>query len=308
MGTVALDWEAMPPATCRGGAVAVGNFDGVHRGHQALLAELGAQARRAGGPAVVLTFDPHPLKLLRPEQFMPVLTTPADRAELLRQYGADHVLILKTTPGLLQLTAEQFFEEVVRRRLGARAVVEGANFAFGHNRAGTVETLTALCRRAGLALAVVPPFVQDGVAVSSSRVRDALLRGAVREAAGLLGRPYRLGGTVGVGRRRGASLGFPTANLERVETLIPADGVYAVRAHYQGAAWPAAANVGPNPTFGEQARKVEVHLIGFQGDLYGQPLAVDFMERLRDTRPFRGADELVAQLRQDVEQARRITE
>src|SRR5262249_30091838 len=158
-------------------------------------------------------------------------------------------------PGLLELTAEQFFEEVVRRRLGARAVVEGTNFAFGHNRAGTVETLATLCRRAGLALAVVPPFVQDGVAVSSSRVRDALLRGAVRAGAGVLGRPYRRGGTVGVGRRRGASLGFPPANLERVETLIPADGVYAVRAHHQGRAWPAAANVGPNPTFGEQARK-----------------------------------------------------
>ncbi len=306
MATATLTWEEAPPPSCRGGAVAVGNFDGVHRGHQALLAELRTRARAADGPAVVLTFDPHPLKLLRPEQFQPVLTTSADRADLLQRHGADHVVILRTTPGLLQLTAAEFFAEVLRQRLAARAVVEGANFAFGRNREGTVATLAELCRAAGMELAVVPPFLQEGVPVSSSRVRAALLRGAVTEAADLLGRPYRLRGIVGTGKRRGATLGFPTANLEQVETLVPADGVYAVRAHHEGTAWPAAANVGPNPTFGEQARKVEVHLIGFDGNLYGRPLAVDFVERLRDTRPFGGVEELVAQLRRDVEQARQV--
>lgn len=301
-----LDWHAEAPAVCRGGALAIGNFDGVHLGHDALVTELGKQAKTVGGPAVVLTFDPHPLQLLRPELFMPVLTTVADRAELLQERGADEVLILRTTPELLQLSAPDFFEQLVRVRLDARALVEGFNFAFGRNREGTLDRLRELCAEAGVGLTIVPPLQHDGMTVSSSRVRNALLNGAVGAAARLLGRPYRLRGQVGTGQRRGQQLGFPTANLERAETLLPADGVYAVRAIWQGQTWPAAANVGPNPTFGEQARKVEVHLIDFQGDLYGQPLAVDFVERLRDTRPFAGVAELVAQLVKDVEQSRRL--
>jgi riboflavin kinase/FMN adenylyltransferase len=284
----------------------VGNFDGVHRGHQELIAHARRQAGVVGGPAVVLTFDPHPLQLLRPALFQPTLTTTADRAELLRGYGADCVLVLRTTPELLGLGARGFFDQVIRGQVGARAVVEGFNFAFGHNREGTVETLAALCREAGMSFDLVPPLELDGRPVSSSRVRDALVRGDASEAVRLLGRPYRLRGTVGTGQRRGQTLGFPTANLERVETLVPGAGVYAVRVLSASGIWPGAANVGPNPTFGEQARKIEAHLIGFQGDLYGQALAVDFLDRLRDTRPFGSAADLVEQLRRDVEQARRI--
>src|SRR5262249_4426601 len=158
----------------------------------------------------------------------------------------------------------------------------------------------------GLGLTVVPPWQADGRPVSSSRVRHALERGDVAEAALLLGRPYRLRGTVGTGQRRGPTLGFPAANLERVPALVPGDGVYAVRAAVGEAAWPGAANVGPNPTFGEQVRKIEVHLIGFTGDLYGRELAVEFVARLRDTRPFGGVEPLRQQLRADVEQARRL--
>jgi riboflavin kinase/FMN adenylyltransferase len=291
---------------CRGGAATIGNFDGVHRGHQELVARVRAKAEDLPGPAVVLTFDPHPLQLLRPEKFQPVLTTAADRAALLRGYGADCVLVLRTTPALLQLSAREFFDRVLLAQVGARAVVPGFNFAFGHNRQGTVDTLAAFCREAGLGFTVVPPLEIDGKPVSSSRVRGDLVRGDVRHAALLLGRPYRLRGTVATGQRRGQGLGFPTANLEQVPTLVPGDGVYAVRARLAGSAWPAAANVGPNPTFGEQARKIEVHLIGFEGDLYGQTLAVDFLDRLRDTRPFAGAAELMAQLRADVERARQV--
>jgi len=302
-----LAWNEVPPGSCRDGAVAVGNFDGVHRGHLALLAELRRQARAVGGPAVALTFDPHPLQLLRPEQFQPVLTTVRDRAALLAANGADQVVILRTTPDLLQLSAQEFFNQVVRAQLAARAMVEGINFGFGRNREGNMDTLRSLCAEAGVQLAVVPPFkTEDGVTVSSSRVRTALVRGDVRGAAALLSRPYRLRGTVALGQRRGQQLGFPTANLEPVETLVPGDGVYAVRVHHQAKHWPGAANLGPNPTFGEQARKVEVHLIGFQGDLYGQVLAMDFIDRLRDTRPFSGVAALVQQLRLDVERARQI--
>jgi riboflavin kinase/FMN adenylyltransferase len=302
-----LSWDEPPADECRGGVLTIGNFDGVHRGHLALLAVLGDRARALGGPAVALTFDPHPLQLLRPEQFQPVLTTVPDRAELLQQYGADQVIILRTTPQLLQLTAADFFDQVVRHRLQARSLVEGNNFGFGRNREGNVQTLEALSRRAGMEPPIiVPSLLVDGVPVSSSRVRNALLKGQVREAASLLARPYRIRGTVATGQRRGQGLGFPTANLEQVPTLVPGDGVYAVRAGWRGQVWPGAANIGPNPTFGEQARKVEVHLIGFKGDLYGQALTVDFVDRLRDTRPFAGKDQLVAQLHNDVEQARRL--
>src|SRR4051794_23524484 len=305
MASQTIDWRQTPPDTCRGGAVAIGNFDGVHRGHAALVGRLRARARAVDGPAVALTFDPHPLELLRPDQVQPALTTPDDRARLLHELGADQVLVLRTNQDLLKLSAAEFFHEVVRQGLAARALVEGVNFGFGHNRAGNVETLAGLCLEEGITLEVVPPVLVGEGEVSSSRVRALLLGGAVGEAADLLGRPYRLHGTVGVGQRRGQGLGFPTANLERCSTLVPGDGVYAVhvRPGEDGHPWPGAANVGPNPTFGEQARKVEVHLIGFRGDLYGRPLAVDFLRRLRDTRPFGSAADLVQQLRLDVEQA-----
>jgi riboflavin kinase/FMN adenylyltransferase len=306
MSIFSLDWDQMSAAPCRGGAVSIGNFDGVHRGHAALLAEVRRQAQAVTGAAVALTFDPHPLQILRPEQFQPVLTTAYDRAELLQAGGADHVILLRTTPQLLRLTAGEFFAQVICEHLEARALVEGENFGFGRNREGNVETLARLCRRSGLSLTIVPPVLMEGEKVSSSRVRKALLRGAVREAEDLMNRPYRLRGKVGTGRQRGRTLGFPTANLEQVETLVPGDGVYAVRVYQGKDVWPGAANIGPNPTFREQTRKVEVHLIGFQGDLVGQGLAVDFLERLRETRPFASVDQLVEQLRQDVEQARKL--
>jgi riboflavin kinase/FMN adenylyltransferase len=304
MANHTLDWQDTPPELCRGGALAVGNFDGVHRGHAALLASLAQQARKHTGPAVALTFEPHPLELLRPGQTPPALTTPADRARILHNLGADHVVTLRVTPELLRLSAEQFFSEVIRERFGARAMVEGPNFGFGRGRAGTVETLGRLCEAANIALAIVDPVQLDHGEVSSSRIRAALQAGEVEVAESLLGRPYRLHGLVGSGQRRGATLGFPTANLTELATLAPGDGVYAARAHDAEAIWPAAVNVGPNPTFGENARKVEVHLIGFNGDLYGKELAVDFVRRLRSTRPFNGPAELVEQLKRDVEEAR----
>jgi riboflavin kinase/FMN adenylyltransferase len=166
-----------------------------------------------------------------------------------------------------------------------------------------------LCRESGVSLTVVPPLILDGSEVSSSRIRATLLAGEVEEAARWLGRRYRLRGVVGVGQRRGRTIGFPTANLQGVSTVVPGEGVYAVRAHDElGQSWPAAANIGANPTFAEQEHKIEVHLIGFNGDLYGKPLTVEFVRRLRDVRPFVGVEELVAQLRRDLEQARKALE
>jgi riboflavin kinase/FMN adenylyltransferase len=308
MATVSLDWSAYPPPEVAGGAVTVGNFDGVHLGHQALVAAARKMADGLGVPAVAVTFDPHPHLVLHPDSGppRPPLTTPPDRAELLHKAGADHVVILRTSAALLALSPEAFFEDVLVRQLGAKGVVEGYDFRFGHAREGTTQTLRTLCAASGLGFEEVPQVLHRGEPVSSSRVRAAIVGGDVERAAELLARPYRIAGTVVAGARRGRTIGFPTANLGEVPTVLPGNGVYAVRAAVEGTMWPAAANVGPNPTFGEDGRKVEVHLIGFSGDVYGKPMAAEFVARLRDTRPFNGVEELVAQLRTDVEAARRV--
>src|SRR5262249_47798285 len=192
MASHTLAWDETPAAVCRGGALTFGNFDGVHRGHAALVAELRRPADAVGGPAAPVTFDPHPLQLLRPEQFQPVLTTVADRAALLQACGAEHVVILRTTPGLLHLTAREFFGQVIRERFQARALVEGYNFGFGRNREGNVDTLRELCAAAGLGLTVVPPWQAGRPPLSRSPVRPALERGHLAAAALLPGRPDRL--------------------------------------------------------------------------------------------------------------------
>jgi riboflavin kinase/FMN adenylyltransferase len=306
MPTVTLSWTDPPPPAVTGGAVTVGNFDGVHHGHRELVAAARRWADRLGGPAVAVTFDPPPAHLLYPQAIRPPLTTLVDRADLLHAAGADHVVVLRTDAGLLSLSPEAFFEDVLLRQFRVTAVAEGYNFRFGRGRAGDVNTLRDLCAAAGVGFEEVPPQVVAGEAVSSSRVRAALAAGDVALAAELLGRPYRIAGRVVAGAKRGRTIGFPTANLDDVETLLPKEGVYAVRAAVGGDVHPAAANVGPNPTFGEDARKIEVHLIGYTGDLYGAELAVEFAAWLRDTRPFAGVAELVEQLRQDVAAAARL--
>ncbi len=310
--------NAPMPDDCMGGVLTIGNFDGVHLGHQALLNEAARQARAHACPAIAVTFDPHPAQVLRPDRLEPFLTSLDDRADLLRQHGADHVLVLQTTPALLQLTAREFFDQIIASRLKARALVEGFNFGFGKGREGTIDVLRGLCAEKEIALTLMPQQQVSGAPVSSSRVRAELLSGAVDVALSLLGRPYRIAGIVGAGQQRGATLGFPTANLHQIATLVPGNGVYAVRATIsplassgrgvggEGACWPAAANIGPNPTFGENARKVEVHLIGFAGALYDKSLAVEFVTKIRETKPFGSVQELVAQIQRDINEVTSI--
>lgn len=305
MTTAVLDRTADAPPGFAGGAVTVGNFDGVHEGHRALVRAAAGWAARVGGPAVAVTFDPPPYQILVPDAPpRPPLTTVEDRADLLRAAGADRVVVYRPDRALLGLEPGAFVRDVLFGQLGARAVVEGYDFRFGRGRTGDTGLLRSLCAAAGVGFEEVPPLAVGGGPVSSSRVRAALLAGDVAGAAGLLGRPYRVTGTVVPGARRGRTIGFPTANLGGVPTVLPGDGVYAVRAVVNGVEWPGAANVGPNPTFGEDARKVEAHLIGFAGDVYGAALPVAFVAKLRDTRPFPGPAELVAQLARDVAAAK----
>ena len=294
------------PDACQSGVLTIGNFDGVHLGHQALLSQAFCQVRALSVPSIAVTFDPHPMQILRPDRVEPFLTTLEDRAALMQQQGIDHVLVLQTSPALLRLTAREFFEEIIVRQAEAKALVEGFNFAFGKGRAGTIDVLTALCAEFKLPFTLVPPCEVRGQRVSSSRVRNELLAGNIDVVRELLGRPYRITGVVGTGQKRGATLGFPTANLHQIATLLPGDGVYAAKAIVNAKAWPAAVNVGPNPTFGENARKVEAHLIGFAGQLYEQSLSIDFIKKIRATRPFASVQELIAQINADINEVKKI--
>ncbi len=294
------------PDHLRKGAVTIGNFDGVHRGHARLVERLLVKAHEVGGPAIVFTFDPHPVRLLRPDAAPPPLTWTDRKAQLLDELGVTAIVAYPTDEALLQLTPEDFFRTIVQQKLAARAMVEGPNFFFGHNRAGNIDTLARLCAAAEVSLEIVQPVKIGDDFVSSSRVRAAIQAGDVDLARQLLTRPYRVRGMVTHGAGRGQKLGFPTANLEAIDTLLPAQGVYAARALAVAGNWPAAVNIGPNPTFGEQATKVEVHLIGFEGSLYGQPLEVEFLSRLRSIRPFESIEALKAQLARDIAAARQI--
>jgi riboflavin kinase/FMN adenylyltransferase len=288
------------------GAVTIGNFDGVHRGHARIVSRLLEKSRDVAGPAVVFTFDPHPVRLLRPQDAPPPLTWTDRKAQLLDELGVTAVIAYPTDEALLALSPQEFFDQIVCQRLEARAMIEGPNFFFGRGRAGNTGVLAGLCRAAGVSLDIVEPLVIADEYVSSSRVRAAVSAGDVDLARQLLTRPYRIRGMVTHGAGRGAKIGFPTANISAIDTLLPAEGVYAGRAITQASVWPAAVNIGANPTFGEQILKVEVHLIGFAGSLYGQPLEVDFLSRLRGTQTFPSVAALKEQLARDVAAAERI--
>ena len=296
------------PAELRSGAVAIGNFDGVHRGHARIVERLVSHAQAVGGPAIVLTFDPHPVRILRPDAAPPPLTWTDRKAQLLAELGVDSTVVLATDEALLELTATQFFDQIVRNRLDARALVEGPNFYFGRGREGTIQVLRNMTDAAGIELEVVEPVVLDGELVSSSRVRSLIAAGEVDRAGAMLTHPYRIRGMVDHGAGRGSKIGFPTANVEAIDTLLPAAGLYAGIGTRGESTWPAAINIGPNPTFGEHALKVEAHLIGCHEPLYGQPLEVDFLSRIREVQSFPGVEALKQQLKQDVAAAERVVE
>jgi riboflavin kinase/FMN adenylyltransferase len=285
----------------RAGAVTIGNFDGVHRGHAELISRLRRMADRLGGPAVAVTFDPAPAAILRPGGVPPQLTTIDRRTELLKQCGVDHVFVCKTDQDLLGQTPEEFFSRLVVTELAALGMVEGPNFFFGRNRAGDTQLLGMLCQDRGIELEIVAPQSESSLLISSTRVRELLVAGSIGEANRLLTSPYRIRGTVVQGASRGREIGFPTANLSDVATLVPGLGVYACRVLLDDSQVLAAAvHIGPNPTFGEASVKIEVHLLDFEGDLYGTELEVDFIARVRGIVRFDSSTDLIDQLRRDV--------
>ena len=282
----------------------IGNFDGLHRGHQAIVRTVLSRSRETGGSSLLITFDPHPLKILAPERAPRMLTTRRQKLALIDSTGLEFLLILPFTVELAEVTAEQFVRQYLAEGLGVKEVHVGANFNFGRDRAGNAEMLIRLCGEVGIRAAQVEEVRSLDSPISSSRIRRAIQSGEVELARELLGRPYVIEGTVIHGESRGARLGFPTANLESPNELMPQDGVYVTEAALDGVPHPAVTNIGSRPTFAAASYAVETHILDAPGDLYGQPIEVRFLARLRPELKFDSAEALVAQVRKDVQRAR----
>jgi riboflavin kinase/FMN adenylyltransferase len=285
--------------------VTIGNFDGVHLGHRAILARVLKRARELDGQAVAVTFEPHPLKVLRPEMNLPLLTTPDQKLSLLAASGLDGVVVLPFTHELAAMLARDFVQQYFCERLQVREAVVGHDYRFGRGREGNIELLIEMGKNHGFTVQVVWAVETDGAVVSSSLIRALLRLGKVEEGARLLGRPYGVVGRVVRGKGRGAKLlGVPTANLRPENELLPASGIYAVRVRRGAETFSGVANIGTCPTFDNQDLSLEVHLLEFQGDLYGENLEVHFVTRLREERRFPSIEALAAQIRADIHQAR----
>jgi riboflavin kinase/FMN adenylyltransferase len=284
-----------------GSVVTVGTFDGVHRGHQAVVAEIGKRARAQGLSSLVVTFDPHPLEIVNPAAAPKLLTVRDEKAELLAAAGLDRVEVLPFTPELARLEPEQFVRDVLRQRLGMHELVLGFDHGFGRGRSGDVDLLRRLGESDGFKVDVVEPVLDGGHAISSTLIRSAVAHGNLSAAARWLGRPYTIRGLVERGAGRGRTIGIPTANLAAPDPrkLLPPDGVYAVRVTCRGQRFGGMMNQGSRPTFGLEARVLEVHLFEFSGDLYGETVTVEWVRRLRDVQAFPNREALVAQLGRD---------
>jgi riboflavin kinase/FMN adenylyltransferase len=302
---------AVPEQGLLPAAVTIGNFDGVHLGHQRLVGETVARAASDGLRPVALTFDPHPARVTHPASAPGCLMSLEQRVHALEALGIDAVAVLRFSPVVARLQPQEFCERILRRALSARLVVVGDGFRFGRNREGDLGLLRECGVDSGFRVMAVDPVVVSGEPVSSSRIRGVIARGLMDEAARLLGRPFGIEGMVVRGAAVGRTLGFATANLETAAEIIPADGVYAgwCRSAAVGPVpWPAVVNVGLRPTFSGTHRTIEAHLLAWEGALYGEQVALDFVARLRGEQRFASGEELAAQIHADVQHARRVLE
>jgi riboflavin kinase/FMN adenylyltransferase len=299
--------EDRRPAEWRLPVVAVGNFDGVHRGHQKILERVCRRAAERGGTPLVLTFEPHPPRVVRPDKAPPLLMTPEQKTEALIRSGIAGIAVVTFTIELSHWEPDEFVRTVLLEWLHVAEVWVGANFLFGRDRTGNFTLLRALGAQYGFRAEKIDPVRYKEFVVSSTRIRRLVSEGRVDEAAALLGRHYTLSGTVVSGDARGRLIGFPTANLETANELIPPHGVYATFAILDGHIRPALTNIGVRPTFGDaMATSIETHVLDFEGDLYGRRLQIAFAQRLRDERTFAGIDALRAQIEADTRRARAL--
>ncbi len=284
----------------RSTVVTIGNFDGVHRGHQFLFSLARQTAEDLDLRAVAVTFAPHPLKLIFPERRLFLITPPAKKIRLIAACGLDALVFIPFNREFADLTAPEFARLVLVEQLGVHTVIVGGNYRFGRDREGDVDRLRRLGDELGFATVGAPTFLVDGRPVSSTRVRQHIMAGEVQEAARLLGRYYTIEGVVGHGKNRGKQLGFPTANLRSEAELYPREGVYAVWVDYGGRRWNGVLSIGYNPTFGDTGLTVEVHILDFAGDLYGETLKIHFLKYLRGVMTFTGMEALKEQITADI--------
>jgi riboflavin kinase/FMN adenylyltransferase len=305
-GSQALDGAA------RGCVLTVGNFDGLHLGHQELLGTVVSRARKLGRPAALYTFEPHPRRVLFPERSQPTIMSWDQLARGVEESGIDFLIREPFTMDFASLSAEAFLRDIIVRRVAPREIFVGRDFHFGKGRFGSGETLEQIGPQFGIRVEIIPQVLSDGRDVSSSRIRRLLGQGDVEEAARCLGRPYTIWGLVVHGDHRGRSLGFPTANLEPENELIPQGGVYASSVQLfeedrlDSEIFPSVTNIGSRPTFAPGEILTETHLLDFDADLYGRRLALSFHKRLRAERRFSGPTELARQIAADVERARKL--
>ena len=291
----------------RGCVATIGNYDGVHRGHQHMIAAVRARADELGVPAVVITFEPTPREFFEGPAAPSRLTRLREKLQALALYGVDRVVVLRFDRRMQGMGADEFVQRLLVDGLGVRHVVVGHDFHFARRREGTIETLRAAGAAHGFTVAEVGQFLLAGERVSSSLVREALNRGDLERATRLLGRPYRMAGRVRLGKRLGRTLGYPTANLALQRKVVPLWGIFAVRVSGAGLVdYPAVSSLGTRPTVNGPDPLLEVHLFDFDGDLYGRHLDVDFVARLRDEQKFESLDALVAQMNRDAAAARAL--
>lgn len=287
------------------GVIAIGNFDGVHLGHQRIIETVTSRAVAIGGTSVLLTFDPHPLTILRPAGRPPLIQPMSEKISILSSFGLDVMVIVRFTREFADLTAEHFVEEILARKLAASEVYVGSNFHFGKGGRGDFNLLEEEGGRHGIEVTHVPVVFFDGRPISSTRIRENILRGSVDRAASMLGREYAIRGLIVHGRGRGADLGFATANLSTDNELIPAKGVYVTIAEIGGTRFASVTNIGDRPTFGEGERVIESHILDYKGpDLYGSTMRLALCRFLREERKFQSREALMTQIGKDVQETR----
>ena len=293
--------------SCKDPVLTIGNFDGVHKGHIALFDKVKERAKEIGGESAVMTFNPHPIKVMRPQNAPPLITPIQQKIKLIEQCGMDVLYCLPFTKEFSEITAREFVEDILVKRIGIKELVVGYDYSFGKGRQGNIQLLRELGRHFNYRVHVVGPVKVGGLLVSSTSIRKLVMEGRLDEARLLLGRHYEVAGTVIKGKNRGARLlGFPTANLKLIDELTPKRGVYAVYVIFNGKKYQGVTNIGYNPTFGNGAFSVETHLVDFEGDLLGKTIRVQFIARLRDEKAFENAKALALQIEKDIEAAKQI--
>ncbi|RZB35042.1 MAG: riboflavin kinase / FMN adenylyltransferase [Desulfobacteraceae bacterium Eth-SRB1] len=290
--------------------ITIGNFDGVHIGHQALFYQVIEKARALQGTSVVMTFEPHPIRVLKQNNHPPLITLYEQKAELIAKAGIDILICIPFTREFASIPAKEFVEEILVKRIGMKAVIVGEDYTFGKNREGNLDLLKTYGKRIGFEVIVVKKIQTSNNSegkISSTGIRELISEGRVAEARKLLGRHYQIRGTVMRGRDRGGRLlGFPTANINLYDELSPKTGVYAVAIECKGSKYNGVANIGYSPTFDDSIFTVEAHILDFNDDIYGQKIRVNFIKRLRDEKKFLNISELSDQIKKDINKARNI--